>query len=218
MGVSYQGFWSSRWSLPLSLMAVAEPQKIVSEGIFKLKPVKDCSKLEDARPIIYLYDAQQVTLGRNRLTNIRDLSLSRKQLRIEANATGDCVEVTQLSSTQPSFVNGQPLLFPWSKMLVPGDSISLCKNSHEYVLERSERSQKTTSPDDLNSPSTKKRKHTEEQEAVPPKTPLQNEDFRQKASNKEKRRSAWSPMDLVQQLCVFSSGGKPVLPRKSLGD
>ena len=136
-------------------------------------------------------------------------------MKIEANATGDCVEITQLNSGQPSFVNGQPLLFPWSKMLMPGDYICLSKNAHEYVLERSAENFKPESVDAFPSRSTKKRKHTDEEDETAPKTPGQNDDFKKKTCNKEKRRSLWSPSELVHQLCVFNSGGRPIPPKKS---
>ncbi|XP_055333058.1 uncharacterized protein LOC129584770 [Paramacrobiotus metropolitanus] len=156
-------------------------------------------------PTVYLQDNQAVTLGRCRLTQIRDLKLSRRQVRVEAKASSGHVEVTQLGKLQNSRINGDSLVYPWSRIIYPGDSLCLAENCYEYKLERGENAETTVR---CSIPS-RKRPITETFDTdTATTTPASASSSRGRKSYKMVQGSPFTPQQLVDQLTFLSSGKK----------
>ncbi|OQV14954.1 hypothetical protein BV898_10858 [Hypsibius exemplaris] len=196
----------------------ASASGVVNQGIFILRPVEEGKKeavVDDSsltvRPIIHLFDSQALVLGRSRLTHIRDIELSRQQARVTASASSETVEIAQLSKQQPSYVNGHPLLYPWSRTLMVGDTVCLKKNQHAYILERTTAAlvrKPVLAPLDIASAACKKRR-TGTLDLQTPSSPPSNSSG---AKKKPRQSGQFTPVDLVKQLNIFGSSGKITTP------
>lgn len=122
-------------------------------------------------------------------------------MRVEAKYDVDFVEVTQLGKGQASSINGLPLVYPWSRMLNPGDTLCLNGTQHEYKLERVDKEASENVPVKV---LCRKRHMTETFDtATDSSTPAGAGAAKRRRS--QRLTATWTPQQLVDQLDALSA-------------
>src|SRR5690349_2088197 len=112
-------------------------------------------------------------------------------VRLMASSEGDFVEATQMSDVQPSCINGQPLIFPWKKMMVNGDVLALSEKKYEYILERVKKDEGSAATPATRQKRTASVAFAAQMTASPPtKNPDQAAEKRSKVARTSKRSDA----------------------------